>query len=128
MPWANEGRAQGGDGEGSGEAPGEECPRAPKDGGGEGQGWGPSRRRAARRWHVCEAACARKRAFLWEVRAEGVWSAWQRGSLWAPMSGRPGVSGCVPWGVAGLHEAGGNSGPKGEMAFQLWEGEFNVSE
>lgn len=81
-----------------------------------------------RGWHVCEAACARKRAFLWEVRAEGVWSAWQRGSLWAPMSGRPGVSGCVPWGVAGLHEAGGNSGPKGEVAFQLWEGEFNVSE
>lgn len=117
--------------EGSGLATGEggrqECPSPLQDHGGDGQGWGCRHCTAAGRLHVCKAACARKQAFLWEVRAEGVWSAWWRGSLWAPVSGWPGVSGCVQWGVAGPHEAGENCGSQGEVSFQLQEGEFNIS-
>ena len=61
------------------------------------QGWGCSPGRAARELHVCVAACAR--SFLWEVRAEGVWSAWRCGNSWAPVSGWPGVSGCEEQGA-----------------------------
>lgn len=60
--------------EGSGvatiEGHGQEYPTPQQDRGGDGQGWGCSRHRAAGRVHVCQAACARKQVFLWEVRAE----------------------------------------------------------
>lgn len=53
--------------------------------------------RAAGRVHVC--CCVAGCVSLWEVRAErgGCLVA---GSLWAPVSGWPGVSGCACWGVA----------------------------
>lgn len=67
-----------------------------------------------------DGTCVKPRvpvSFLWEVRAEGVWSAWRCGNLWASVSGWPGVSGCVELGVAGILKAGENRGSRGAAAF-----------
>lgn len=123
-PSAAEGRVQGDGAEGSGVAQVEEFGRNTQvlhkfmvemSKGGAVPATGPRR----------NCTCVKPRvpvSFLWEVRAEGAWSAWWCGNLWASVSGWPGVSGCVELGVAGLREAAKNRGSRKEASLQPWEG------